>query len=429
MIQLQVLNKILETQDASLIVLNNLTVEYFSDYQEEFKYIKAHYEKYGKVPDIETFLSKFPDFDRINVQEKNSYLIEELFKDRDARFIAQSFNKVRNSIMNGDIDSATKLCKEISTNLKQGVALECVDLIKDTSRYNSYVEKIDNFNKYYVKTGLPELDRIIGGWDRNEELATIVARTGQGKTWLLLKFAAAALEQGLNVGIYSGEMSENKVGYRFDTLLGHIPNGGLIHGNKDIQAQYLKYITELPTKYKGSLKVLTPSMINGPAGVNALKVFIEKEKLDILFVDQHSLLEDDKKARTPTEKASNISTDLKNLQVMKKMPIICVSQLNRTKNDDGIIDASQIAMSDKISQDSTIILGIAWDKKDSHIMYIYFVKIRDGNVSVGSKLAYYVDLNKGIFSFIPDEKTKDTESSNNYADRYSLGDLEEDEPF
>ena len=33
------------------------------------------------------------------------------------------------------------------------------------------------------------------------------------------------------------------------------------------------------------------------------------------------------------KKAANISRDLKNLQVMKRIPIISVSQMNRTKND------------------------------------------------------------------------------------------------
>ena len=86
-----------------------------------------------------------------------------------------------------------------------------------------------------------------------------------------------------------------------------------------------KFIDELPTKYKGSIKVLTPNMIDGPAGVNSLRTFIEKEKLDILFVDQHSLLEDDRKARNPIEKAANISKDLKNLQVEKNSCYQCVS--------------------------------------------------------------------------------------------------------
>lgn len=61
------------------------------------------------------------------------------------------------------------------------------------------------------------------------------------------------------------------------------------------------------------MKVITPSMINGPAGVSALRAFVEKESIDILFVDQHSLLEDDHHARNSVDRASNISRDLKNL--------------------------------------------------------------------------------------------------------------------
>ena len=56
MIQLQVLNKILQTGDASLITLNNLDVGYFSEYPKEFNFIKSHLDQYGNVPDLSTFV-------------------------------------------------------------------------------------------------------------------------------------------------------------------------------------------------------------------------------------------------------------------------------------------------------------------------------------------------------------------------------------
>ena len=45
MIQAQFLNKILSTKNSSLITLNNLTDEFFSDYKDEFNYIKNHIKK------------------------------------------------------------------------------------------------------------------------------------------------------------------------------------------------------------------------------------------------------------------------------------------------------------------------------------------------------------------------------------------------
>lgn len=296
------------------------------------------------------------------------------------------------------------------------VAISAVDILKDTSRYDAYIERTQDFSKYYITTGFKELDDIIGGWDREEELATIIARTNQGKSWLLLKCAVAAAESGLHVGIYSGEMSEKKVGYRVDSLLGHISNGSLIHGNSSIQNEYKRYIDEVLPTIKGTIKVLTPQMINGAAGVTALRAFIDKEKLDILFIDQHSLLDDDRKAKNPVEKAANISKDLKLLQVIKRIPIISVSQMNRTKNegDSDLIDSTQIAQSDRIGQDSTVIIGISRDKKDNNLMRMQLVKSRDSEN--GKILSYHVDLNKGLFQFINEDSDQVSES---YEDRYN----------
>lgn len=421
MIQLQFLNKLLDTKDITLLTENNFDGDYFSDYRAEYNYIKNHIDNYGVVPDKETFLSTFPNFDNIVVNEPYSYLIEGLIEDYNKRYIAESFNKVRTLIMNNDVDAAMDLYKKNVENIKTTINLKSVDILQDTSRYKDYVDRIANFDKFYIKTGFPELDEIIGGWDRQEELATIAARTNVGKSWCLIKMAAAAVEQGLTVGLYSGEMSERKVGYRLDTLLSHISNGALIHGNENVRNDYKRYIDNLPTKYNSSFKVLTPSMINGPAGVNALKMFIEKEHLDILFVDQHSLLEDDRKAKNPVERASNISKDLKNLQVMKKIPIISVSQQNRSPTDTGI-GTEHIAQSDRISQDSTII--IFFEKKDD-ILKMHLVKSRDSEN--GKDISYNVDFNKGIFTYIPNEKDGlGGKGSEEYEHRYDSAGDEED---
>ena len=397
MIQLQFLNRVLDTKDASMIVVNNLTEEYFSDYLGEFRYIRTHLDTYGNVPDKESFLTKFPDFDVVNVTETDTYLIDELYQDRNKRFLAKTFNTIRKLLNDGKTDEAMNAYTQASQDMTRAIHLDCVDLVQDTSRYDAYVEKCQDFNKFYIRTGFRELDELIGGWDRNEELATIVARPGVGKSWVLLMVAKAALEQGLRVGIYSGEMSENKVGYRFDTLVSHISNSGIMRGNSSIQNDYKVYIDGLQEKFKGCLKVITPAMINGPAGVTALRAFVEKENLDILCIDQHSLLEDDRKARNAVDKAANISRDLKNLQVLKKIPIIAVSQQNRGAVDEGPSTAN-VAQSDRISQDSTVIVFL--EQKDG-ILTLNLVKARD-SVN-GKKIHYAYDFDKGIFTYMPEE--------------------------
>lgn len=397
MIQAQFLNYLLQTHDSSLLTLNNITNDFFVDYKDEYDFISNHLSTYGNIPDLTTFVAQFPNFDVFQVNEPPSYLIDKLYEDRNSRKLATLFNKIREEFNTGDINSAMDLYLSSMPDIAQAKHIESVDILRDTSRYDAYIDRTEDWKKYFVKTGFNELDQIIGGWDRQEELATIVARSNMGKSWILIKCACAAAEQGLRVGIYSGEMSERKVGYRIDTLIGHISNTALTKGKREIQNDYKNFLDSLPKKYPGVMKVLTPNMIGGPAGVTALRAFIEKDNLDILFVDQHSLLEDDRKAKNPVEKASNISKDLKNLQVLKQIPIISVSQQNRTSTENGI-GLEHVAQSDRIAQDSTIVLF--FEQKDG-IIKMHLVKSRD---SANMKdLSYAVDFDKGIFSYIPEE--------------------------
>ena len=420
MIQLQFINYLLASGDSSLVTLNNLNKDFFSDYPEEYKYITEHLHQYGNVPDTITFLDKFPDFDIIEVNESADYLVDKLYKDKNTRDLASIFNDIKNSLMTDDLDKAMEIYMNSVETMSQAKHIDSVDILRDTSRYEAYLERCDNFDKYYVRTGFKELDEIIGGWDREEELATIAARSNQGKTWILLKCAVAAVEQGLNVGLYSGEMSERKVGYRVDTLISNISNTAITKGDRSIQNVYKKYLDELPNKYKGSLRILTPNMIDGPAGVGALRAFIERDNLDILFIDQHSLLEDDRRARAPYEKAANISKDLKNLQVLKKIPIIAVSQQNRTSTENGV-GLEHIAQSDRIAQDSTIV--IFFEQKDG-TMTMHLIKSRD---SANMKdLKYDVNLNNGTFIYKPDDEEEDINIAPDNSVSGSIKDDDED---
>lgn len=426
MIQLQFLNYILNSKDFSIVTKNNINEDFFSEYKDEFKFIRDHYYNYNNVPDKASFLNEFPNFEIIKVEENTTYLLKKLYEDKNTNTLVNTFNSIKNLLLKNNLDEAMNVYLKMSDKLASNINLGCVDILNGEDRYKVYVDKCNDYGKYYVKTGFPELDALIGGWDRNEELATIAARSGTGKSWILLKVALAAAQQGLNVGIYSGEMSEIKVGYRIDTLLGHLSNGKIIHGNVDIQNEYKKYLDNLKSSIKGSIKVLTPAMINGSAGVNALRAFVENENLDMLCVDQHSLLEDDRKARNPVDKAANISKDLKILQTLKKIPIIAVSQQNRSAVSENGAGTENIAQSDRISQDSTIIIFL--EQKEG-VLTMKLAKARDSQSN--KDLKYAVDWDKGYFEYIPvgEEKEKEKEYNDIKASYEQNSDVYGEEPF
>lgn len=166
MVQLQVLNKILADKDASIITLNNLTSDFFPEYIGEFHFIKEHLDKYGCLPDKETFLDKFEDFEVLDVNEPTSYLLEELYSDKTRRDLVTNYNKLRPLLMSGDkeaTDEALMLLKQAAENISGAVSLNCTNILEDKSRYDSYLERLENYDKYFIKTGFNELDAVIGG--------------------------------------------------------------------------------------------------------------------------------------------------------------------------------------------------------------------------------------------------------------------------
>lgn len=396
--QLQILNKVLQNKDYSLVSLNNLTEDYFFNYKAEFNYIKNHYETYGSVPDKLTFLNNFPDFDMVEVSEPNSFLLEQLVKDYNTGYLATRFNDIKKLLETGQTDKAVDYFMRSVDNLHVGSTLQSTDLIRDHSRYDRFLDRTSDMSQYYISTGFKELDAIIGGIDRKNENMVIAARTGIGKSWTLIKIAVAASQQGLTVGIYSGEMTADKVGYRVDTLLGHIDNIAITRGKGYITKRYKEYMDSLVSSGYGPIKVLTPADINGPATVDALRAFIEKEHLDILLIDQYSLLEDNSHAKALWERVGNISKSIKNLQVMKQIPIVSVSQMNRTKNEDDSQDTTQIGLADRIGQDATLVIMLS---REDDRLTLNTVKVRDGGD--GKKLTYHADFNTGEFLYLPEE--------------------------
>ncbi len=422
--QLQILNKILATHDYSIVTSNNLTSDHFNNYESEFKFIKTHVDTYGQVPDTLTFLNTFPEFDIQEVTEPDNYLVSELLSDSSVNSIIKIVNTMQSMLSQGKSnEEVTDYFKKSSSALSENKAVSCVDIMSDFSRFDRYLDKKQNQADYYISTGFAELDNILGGIDRENENMVIAARTGVGKTWTLTKMAVAAYDQGLRVGYYSGEMSVDKLAYRVDTLRVHISNMQIARGELFVEKDYRNYIEGTrASKTTGTFNVLTPADVGGPVTVGALRAFVEKYNIEILFIDQYSLLEDESKAKVMHEKVANISKAIKQLQVIKKIPIISVAQMNRTKNEDGSQDTTQIGLSDRIGQDATVIIML---DKEEHTFSLNIVKARDGGD--GRKLLYNVDLDKGQFYYLP--STSDGTSEEDAQALHDSYAVDEETPF
>lgn len=404
-ISLQVLSRVLLTKDISIIEDNQLTEDYFRGYEEEYNYIMNHYKEYGNVPDILTFKSQpqFADFEVAEVSETDEYLVDTIREDRlfnQAVPIVQTIAKLMKTNSNEAVEYMMQAIKELQPSYKVGGT----DIIqKAYERLEAFRDRRDNQDNWFFTTGFQELDDVIHGINRLEELFVIFARTNQGKSWILEKICTHIWEIGYKVGYISPEMGALSVGYRFDTLHKNFSNQGLMWGKDDFDEDaYSKYVDELK-EHKNGFIVATPSEdFNNKITISKLRQFVKQHKLDVLAIDGITYLSDERGKRNDSKTISltNISEDLKSLGMELGIPILVVVQANRggvvDKDSDELPELESIRDSDGISHNATIVLAV---KQGPDGVITLQIKKGRGN-RVGDKISYL--WNPDIGEFIPE---------------------------
>ena len=218
-------------------------------------------------------------------------------------------------------------------------------------------------------------------------------------SWLTIYFALQAAKAGLRVGYYSGEMETDLVGYRMDTFNSNFSNGALTHGNDNVKEAYKEYIDGIGSTIKGHLFCATPDTFGGDVTVSKIRAFIERYDLQMVCIDQLSLMSDERGARDNRIQYSNLSKDLRTLQRTTKIPFIIAVQQNREDVEEKGVGVQNIAESDRIGQDATTVLFI--ERKNGNIQ-ITVGKARNANT--GDKLLYDWDINTGNLTYLPSEK-------------------------
>lgn len=414
MVQIQILNKILKSKSVDIVFENDLTAEHFAPYSAEFTFIMDHYKRYGNVPDTLTFLDHFNEFEITEVHESDDYLVDQIGEEYLYSTLVPILNKAAELIKDNSEEALEYLKAQLKSQEVIGGDVG-VDIVKNArKRYEVYLKKKNSTEPWMRTTGFQELDEIIGGLAPGEEYVVIVARTNQGKSWILCKILEHNWKVGGNIGYISPEMSDDQIGYRFDTLNEHFSNFNLYTG-RDLDGDYEQYITDLEENAKNSFIVATPIDFNKKITVSKLRKFCIKNNLDVLGIDGITYLTDEryKKGDNKTTSLTNISEDLMSLSCELKIPILVVVQANREGiNEDGSAPALEsIRDSDGIAQNATKVLSI---RQRNNKLNIEVPKNRNGKV--GIKLSYDWHIDTGEFSYNanPDEFTDTEETESRY---------------
>lgn len=179
-----------------------------------------------------------------------------------------------------------------------------------------------------ILSGIATLDNKLGGL-RGGEYVAIGARPSVGKSILALTFCVNAARAGKRVLLVSLEMNEIDITERILADKGNVPLNVLTSGNIDEEgwkgiAASIGHIAGLPLWY--SLEATTVDKVR-----RAAYQLYEDGGLDMIAIDYLQLMEATYATRqSRQEQISEISRGLRKLAAELKIPILVLTQLNRS---------------------------------------------------------------------------------------------------
>lgn len=184
-----------------------------------------------------------------------------------------------------------------------------------------------------VVCGFTELDKITGGWQKND-LIVLAARPGMGKTGLALNWAMNAVKSNpdCKVGIFTLEMSKEQIVDRLLASEGTIDSSRLCQGDlSEDDKNRLMYVARILNDLGDRLVILDTAGLS----INELLQRARRIKsncgLDLLIIDYMQLITASNKAQNQgrDRELEEISKQLKILANELSIPVICCSQLSR----------------------------------------------------------------------------------------------------
>ncbi|MBS0570079.1 MAG: replicative DNA helicase [Proteobacteria bacterium] len=238
-----------------------------------------------------------------------------------------------------------------------------------------------------LATGFADLDEMTSGL-QPADLIIVAARPSMGKTALAVNMAEhAALKSRKAVAIFSMEMSASQLAFRLISSLGRIDQQHLRNG--DLAEEDWPRVTSAITLLSDTKILIDDTPALSPAELRARARRMKRQyDLGLIVVDYLQLMAVPGNKENRATEISEISRGLKALAKELNIPVIALSQLNRSleQRTDKRPVMADLRESGAIEQDADVILFIyrdeVYDKEsaDKGLAEIIIGKQRNGPI-------------------------------------------------
>ncbi len=277
--------------------------------------------------------------------------------------------------------------KEINDNNPKNINL----ILKNTKKKIKKLYKNPSFDITGIDTGYIDLNKKTFGLQKSD-LIIIASRPSMGKTTFAINLCEnISISQKKPVLIFSLEMSSEQIIIKIISSLSRIKQSKIKTGKLNYQ-DWIKISNTISLLEKKKNIFIDDSCTITPNEIRSKtrKIYRENKGLSLVMIDYLQLMKSPSYLENRALEIANISRSLKLLAKELKIPIIALSQLNRSseqRTDKRPVN-SDLRESGSIEQDADLIMFIYRDelynnlKKSKGIAEIIISKQRNGPTGI-----------------------------------------------
>lgn len=276
--------------------------------------------------------------------------------DYKARTLKALFQKV--SLKACDVENT------ISEVLVRCEELQAGNDIQSKSLKQIVKENRDNyFNEHVgengVKTGFYKLDDCLGNLEGGD-VTVVGARPGVGKSAFVTQMIGQMAKKSYRVGYFNLEMNESQVYERFVARLAELSLTRVRRAKTFLGEEQEKF-----NKANDEMSGYDVIISTGSKAVSEIRTESRHQRFDVIIIDYLQLIKADRRYSNRASEVGDISKAIKELSMALHVPIILLSQLNRTSEirDTKEPTMSELRESGDIEQDASNII-LLWNMSE-----------------------------------------------------------------
>lgn len=223
-----------------------------------------------------------------------------------------------------------KVVQELLQDLHVGATLPSIK--KAIFKKEPSIDEVSDYHEAHrdeaILTGFEDLDRLTGGLQRSD-LIIVAAPPATGKTGFGLSIALnVAVKHGQSVGIFSLEMSKERLTTRLISMVALVDQQRLRAGwIEDDEWERITYamdkVSDLNIWIEDTAKLTTTTLRRRAHRL------VNKCKVDLLIVDYVDLIQAEANQKQNENKVAEISRSLKVIARELKVPVLALVQMSR----------------------------------------------------------------------------------------------------